>query len=116
MLPVITIASYGESNAKTTIAKAGITVFSMGVMYGDAQAQGTFTAMLGGAAGTITADSISVNTVYYADATCDVNPADGGFTASYCSLEINLANAKVSTNASACADNAGTVSVRNNFV
>jgi hypothetical protein len=105
----ITVQSFGRSYAGASISKADIAGVSVGIMYGRAYAKGAFGAYLGADGANISANGITIYTEYKAVANADVNPATGGFSASYIKVTGNVAQAQVDTVAEAAIVGSGTV-------
>ncbi len=106
----ITVQSYGRSYAGASISKVALDVVSVGIMYARAYARGSFGAYLGSDGASIGAGGVTVYTEYDAYAKADVNPAAGGFSASYAAVTGNVAQAEVNTTAYAAIVGTGTVS------
>lgn len=105
----VTIQSYARSFAGVFIDKVSVDFLSIGIMYGNAYAKGTFGAYLGSDNATIHANGITIYTEYSAYAKADINPATGGFSISYASASGNVGQAKVQTTAAAGIRGSGTI-------
>lgn len=102
--------STGSANTLADISNQDFAAISAGLMTGYAYAQGVFEAYLGLAEGdSLTADSVSVETSYTANATTHLTPSLGGVKGAMTSINANVAVSNASTDVSARIYGGGTI-------
>ena len=96
------VLSHGQANTLASITNQSFAAISAGLMTGYAYAQGVFEAYLRLDEGdSLTADSVSVETTYTANATTHLTPSVGGVEGALASIKANVAVSNASSDSSA---------------
>ncbi|MDY6180230.1 MAG: hypothetical protein SPI15_05205 [Candidatus Faecousia sp.] len=107
----VKVLSTGSANTLSSISNQDFAAISAGLMTGYAYAQGAFEAYLGLDEGdSLTADSVSVETSYTANATTHLTPSLGGVKGAMASINANVAVSNASSSACASIYGGGTIS------
>jgi len=97
---IITIGSYGNAGALSEITNLSAGAITANVMVGAAYSQAAFAAILNiPQNSTVTAGSVTIETLYTTRATADVTPSAGGVQLSLATIGVNLALADTASNA-----------------